>query len=284
MQRQITDNRETKVSVIIPSYNSGKYLEEAIISAVNQTYKNTEIIIVNDGSTDSTEEIVKSWQRKDRRIRYVKHEKNRGLAAARNTGIKNSQGSYIAFLDADDVWLPQKLEVQMRKIEETGADLVFSNWYIWEPERKLKIKAFNLSPVQSNKKDLLFFFIKKNLSNPSTALLKKSSLEKVGLFDESLRSSEDYDLWIRFLLEGMEITFIQEPLIYYREHQWQMSKNIYKMRLSRLTVYKKVVKRNPWLVIKYPILIKKIILLQGYKFIQDLLKAIQYQKKLILAN
>jgi hypothetical protein len=260
------------ISVIIPSFNSGKYLDSAIESVVTQTYKNMDIIIVNDGSSDNTEEIVKKHQQKDERIRYVNHGINKGLASARNTGLKNAHGEFIAFLDADDIWLPQKINIQLRKIKESDADLVFSNWYIWEPEKDVKVRAFESNPIEDKRKNLLSSFIKKNLGNSSTAFLKKSSLEKVGLFDENLKSSEDYDLWLRFLLNEMNIAFCDEPLIYSRKHPGQMSKNIYKMRTSRLTVFKKIVRKHPHLLVKYPILFKKIFLLQGYKFVNDFLK------------
>lgn len=268
------------VSVIIPSYNSGKFLNEAIKSVASQTYRDLEIIIINDGSIDDTEKIAKDWQKKDKRIRYLKHHKNQGLASARNTGIRNSKGEYIAFLDADDVWLPQKLAVQIKKIRESGADLVFSNWYIWEHGKRTKVEAFDSNPIQDNKKNLLNFLIKKNFGNPSTAFFLKSSLEKVGLFDESLRSSEDYDLWLRFLLSKMKIGFIKKPLIYYRQHSEQMSVNIYKMRVSRLQIFKKIVRKNPLFLFKYPILTKKIFLLQGYKFIQDFLRILRLKNKI----
>ena len=106
----LKETQNELISVIIPSYNSGKFLGEAIESVVNQTYKNIEIIVINDGSTDNTEEIAKKWQKRDERVRYLKHKENKGPSAARNTGIKNSRGEYIAFLDDDDEWLPEKLE------------------------------------------------------------------------------------------------------------------------------------------------------------------------------
>jgi glycosyltransferase involved in cell wall biosynthesis len=268
----------SKVSIIIPSYNSGKFLNKAIESVVSQSYRNLEIIIVNDGSIDDTEKIAKNWQEKDKRIRYIRHHKNRGLGAARNTGIKNSQGEYIAFLDADDVWLPQKIEIQLKKLNELNADLIFSNWYIWEPENDTKIKAFD-SDFIKDKKDLLKFFIKKNFGNPSTALLKKSSLNIVGLFDESLKSSEDYDLWLRFCQKGMKIAFVDQPLIYYQVHPDQMTANTYRMRNTRLKVFKKIAKKRPILLIKCPLLLKKIILLWSYKLVQDFLKIFNKKKK-----
>ena len=258
-----------KVSVIIPSYNSGKFLDEAVQSVVSQTYQNLEIIVVNDGSDDCTEEVAQKWQVADRRIKYIKHSRNQGLSAARNTGIKNAIGEYIAFLDADDVWLPKKIEIQIEKIKETNTDLAFSDWYVWDPQKDIKTKVFGSSPIKG-KKDLLKFLIKKNFGNPSTAILRKAGLNRIGLFDESLPSSEDYDLWLRFILSGMKIIFINQPLVYYRVHSNQMTGDDYKMRVSRLIVFKKIVKRNPFFLIKYPLLLKKIILLEGYKLTQDL--------------
>jgi len=271
-------NNNPEVSIIIPSHNSGNFLNEAIKSVIEQTYKNLEIIVVNDGSIDDTEKIVKDWQEKDKRIRYLKHQKNKGLGAARNTGITNSRGEYIAFLDADDVWLPKKIEIQINKINDLDADLVFSNWYIWEPIKNVRVKAFNSNPLR-NKEDLLCLFIKKNFGNPSTTLLKKSSLEKIGLFDESLKSSEDYGLWLRFILKGMKIVFCIEPLIYSRKHPEQMTANTYRMRTSRLAVFKKIIQNEPNTLIKCPVLVKKIIFLQGYKFIQDFLKILGIRKR-----
>lgn len=271
-------NEASKVSVIIPSYNSGRFLNKAIESLVNQTYKNLEVIIVNDGSTDNTEEIAKKWQKRDERIKYIKHQKNKGLSAARNTGIKNSQGEYIAFLDADDIWLPQKIEIQLKKLNELNADLIFSNWYIWDPKNDTKIKAFDSNPIESGK-DVLRFLIKKNFGNPSTAVLKKLILEKVGLFDEGLKSSEDYDLWLRFLLNGMKITFCDEPLIYSRKHSGQMTLNTYIMRTSRLKVFKKIIRKKPIALIRLPVLLKKTFLLQSYKLIQDFLKILQTRRQ-----
>lgn len=267
------------VSVIIPSYNSGKFLNKAIESVINQTYKNLEIIIVNDGSIDETEKIAKDWQEKNERIKYLKHQKNRGPSAARNTGIRNSQGEYIAFLDADDIWLPQKTEIQLKEIKERNVDLIFSNWYIWEPEKGIKVKAFDSNPIQDNRENLLNFLIKKNFGNPSTSLFQKISLEKIGLFDQKLRSSEDYDLWIRFCLNGMKIAFIEQPFVYYRVHLTQATVNIYRMRTSRLAVFKKAVHGRPWILIKCPILFKKIFLLQTYKLIQDFLKMLGIRKQ-----
>ena len=111
------NGKTPKVSVIIPTYNRAHLVGRAIRSVLNQTYQDFEIIVVDDGSTDNTEEVVKSFN--DPRIRYIRHEKNRGGSAACNTGIRAARGEYIAFQDSDDEWLPEKLEKQMQVFENT---------------------------------------------------------------------------------------------------------------------------------------------------------------------
>lgn len=260
-----------KVSVIIPTYNRADLLPRAISSVLNQTFQDFELIIVDDGSTDNTKQVVEEFQKKDKRIKYIWQENSGGPAKPRNTGIKNSQGEYIAFLDSDDVWLNKKLEIQLNKIGENNYDIFFSNWYFWNPETNQKNKAFNFNPL-NNKKDLFKLFVKKNIGWLSTAIAKKAKLEKVGYFDEKLESSEDYDLWLRFILDNAKVGFSEEPLCLYRQHIKQVSSNLYIMRTSRLKVFYKIIKKHPGYLIKYPILTKKISLLQSYKLFYDFLK------------
>ena len=110
------------VSVVLPTFNRERLLPRAINSVLNQTYKNLELIIVNDGSTDDTEKVVKGYS--DKRIRYYKQELNKGGSAARNVGIKLARGELISFQDSDDEWLPEKLERQVRKFSEVGFNLI----------------------------------------------------------------------------------------------------------------------------------------------------------------
>ena len=121
------------VSVIIPTYNRAKLLPRAIKSVLNQTFKDFEVIIVDDGSTDNTEEVINEFQKHNKRIKYIRHEKNKGAAAARNTGIKIAQGEYIAFQDSDDEWLPNKLEKQMEIFESAPAEIgvVYTDYGEW---------------------------------------------------------------------------------------------------------------------------------------------------------
>ena len=119
------------VSIIIPTYNRAHLIDRSIQSVLNQTYQDFELIVVDDGSTDNTEDIIRQFQEKDKRIKYIKHDKNKGGSAARNTGIKNSRGEYIAFQDSDDEWFPEKLEKQIEIIECTDpkVGIVYSDMF-----------------------------------------------------------------------------------------------------------------------------------------------------------
>lgn len=204
-----------KVTVIIPTYNRSAYLRNAIASVLAQTYTDLEILVVDNASCDNTREIVEGF--KERPIRYIRHESNRGGAVARNTGIAHSQSEYIAFLDDDDEWLPNKLEAQMNIFEQCSPQVgaVYTGHrnvnrdtgettLIWRPLKKGKLHE-----------ELL----KKNWVGPtSSVVLRRECLEKVGTFDERLPSFQDYDLWIRIAQEYL-FEFVEEILVTYYEHE-----------------------------------------------------------------
>ena len=118
------------VSIIMPAYNAEKYIADSIRSVLAQTYSNWELIVVDDGSTDRTANIVREFAGHDSRVRYIFQENGR-LGKARNTGIANAAGSLIAFLDSDDLWIPRKLQMQLQAMSENSADVVFSNAYVF---------------------------------------------------------------------------------------------------------------------------------------------------------
>lgn len=211
-----------KVSIVIPTYNQADFLPKAIQSALNQTYRDWEMIIVDDGSTDNTEEIVKGY--KESRIRYIVKKYNFGVSAARNTGIKNSGGKYIAFLDSDDEWFPEKISCQMKifQKEDSKCGVVCTGGYIIKDNKKtISIKSISLSSNSFYRKILL-----ENTVGTSTVLVKKECFEKVGLFDESLKNCEDWDMWIR-IAKYYKFIFIKLPLIKYYIHPGQQSENIF---------------------------------------------------------
>ena len=187
---------KTKVSVIIPTFNRSNLISRAIKSVLNQTFKDFELIVVDDGSTDNTEELVQSFH--DTRIIYIK-QKNQGPASARNTGILKSRGEYIAFLDSDDEWVPSKLKNQIKLFQNSRMkNLGFvggKTLGINLQGKFVKItKAYQKGCIL---KECLNRELKPPFINSNTAMIRKSVLNEVGHFDENLIYNEDTDLWIR---------------------------------------------------------------------------------------
>ncbi|MEC4685991.1 MAG: glycosyltransferase [Nitrospirota bacterium] len=189
------------VSVIVPSYNRAHLLVRALQSILNQTYRDFEVIVVDDGSTDNTEEIVRSFSALD--IRYVRHESNKGEAAARNTGVLTAKGEFIAFLDSDDEWLPEKLEKQMAvfRYHSKRVGVVYSNMCEIERNGKRRIwKSPTFMPEDGQ-------FYRKALNYQiygigiGSSVVRKACFEKVGLFDERLSYYVDFDFFIRLSKE-----------------------------------------------------------------------------------
>src|SRR5262245_35235747 len=172
-----------KVSVIIPTHNRAHFLRGAIFSVLNQTFQDFEIIIVDDASNDTTSQVVGSFD--DKRLRYVRHETNKGGSAARNTGILASKSEYIAFLDDDDEWLPEKLAKQMDVLIGSPPEVgcVYTG-YIWVD----RVSSRVLSQYSPTKRGNLFHDLLASncVGGTSSILLKRDCLRKVGLFDESL--------------------------------------------------------------------------------------------------
>lgn len=209
-----TSSRGTKlgpptVSVVIPTYNRAHVVGRAIRSVLNQTYQDFEIIVVDDGSTDNTEEVVKSFN--DPRIRYIRHEENRGGSAARNTGIRAARGAYIAFLDSDDEWLPEKLAKQVQKMTCSGDQVgfVYTGVKVIDAEtgRCLVEKVpFLEGNVYSQLLEGAF------IGTCSSVMVRKTAIEEVSGFDEQLVSRQDWDCWIR-IAYSYNVSCIPECLV-----------------------------------------------------------------------
>ena len=210
------------ISVIVTTYNRANFIERAIKSILNQSYQDFEIIIVDDGSTDNTEEIIKGYE--DRRINYIRHKKNRGTSAARNIGIKRASGEYIAFLDSDDEWLPEKLERQVVVLqnESTEVGVVYSNLRYIDENGKDMHKLLCPKKEGYIYKDLLG---ENCVGPPSTLLIRKECFNQVGLFDSLQDAHEDWDMWIR-IAKFYRFALIKIPLVKYRLHSDQISKNL----------------------------------------------------------
>ena len=224
------------VSVIMPAYNAEKYIADSIRSVIAQTYSNWELIVVDDGSTDRTAAVVQEFVSRDSRIKYIYQENGR-LGKARNTGIANSSGPLIAFLDSDDLWIETKLERQTRALVENNADVVFSDAYIFKgDDTSDETKAFRSPAGRFSGPDLLDSLIRLNWIAVLTALLKRTALDRVGLFQEEkeYHGVEDYDLWLRLAEAGVVFYGLSDVLARYRQHGAAMSSvrsNIYKPML-----------------------------------------------------
>lgn len=219
-----------RISVIIPAYNSSRFIESALESVLSQAYKNFEIIVVDDGSSDNTKEVIKRFI--DKGLVSYYYQSNKGPAAARNMGIKQASGEIIAFLDADDLWLENKLEKSLRFMKEGSFDWICTSLLKINESGEKKIKRIpddswvmeqRTKEVKQLKNGLFFF-----ASIPvqvQTVLAKKECFHKAGLFDESFLIGEDTDLWLRFEEIGFRCGYLDEPLTIYRYNEISITKS-----------------------------------------------------------
>ena len=205
------------VSVIMPAYNTEKYIAESIQSVLDQSYTNWELLVVDDGSTDQTAEIVRAFAAKDGRVKYL-FQQNGGQSKARNTGIQNAGGSLLAFLDSDDVWLPEKLQLQMRTMVATKVDVVYSNGFvIYEPGAASGPSDFPIIAGSVEGPKMFDLLLLLNFIPVQSVVLRREVFDKAGPFDESLLC-EDYDLWLKIAASGASFYGMSEKLIKYRRH------------------------------------------------------------------
>jgi len=211
-----------EVSVIIPVYNQTDYLIEALKSVFAQTYSDLEVIVVDDGSTEPVAPVIAGMEKPVRCIRV----ENGGVARARNIGIQNASGKYIALLDADDLWFPRKIEVQMKTVDANkDVDLVYTGAvYIDRDGRYMGKMGQKIQRVSHNPfKDLLV--VGNIVGTPSTVLAKKACFQQLGGFDVSLSVSADWDMWIRFS-RHYRFILVDESLASYRIHGDNMHLNM----------------------------------------------------------
>lgn len=209
-----------KVSVIIPTYNSLKYLSETVESVLNQTYSDFELLIVDDGSTDQT--VQWTGELGDSRVRVIS-QANQGVCVARNTGIANANGEYIAFLDHDDLWEASKLEKQVCRLDaEPNIGLVHT-WMALVDDRGKFIGRIMTSDAEG---DVWQQLLEKNTIASSSVMVRRSCFEKVGMFSPAreLYSVEDWEMWIR-IASQYPFAVIREPLLSWRQHPNNGSKN-----------------------------------------------------------
>jgi teichuronic acid biosynthesis glycosyltransferase TuaG len=231
------------ISIITPSYNSSKFISQTIESVLSQTYENWEMIIVDDMSPDNSNEIIEEFIEKDSRIKVIKLEKNSGPAVARNRAIKEANGRYIAFLDADDLWMPEKLEKQIKFMNENNLSFTYSSYKL----------------IDEDNNDLGEFITKETISYNS--MLKTCSVgcltaiydtEKLGkVFMPNILKRQDYGTWLKILKNIKTTKGIIEPLATYRILKNSVSSNKIKASMYQWKIYREVEKLSLFKSIYY---------------------------------
>lgn len=207
-------NPNPTVSIVIPTYNHARFLTGALQSVIDQTYPLWEALVINNFSEDNTEDVVRSFN--DPRITLINFRNNGIIAAGRNEGIRRATGTFVAFLDSDDIWMPRKLELSLRALE-AGADLVChaEDWV----GGGLATRTMHYGPAEmATWRNLL---LRQNCISTSATTVRRSALVAVGMFDEdpSFVTAEDYELWMKLARAGHRIEFVPDVLGEYRRHE-----------------------------------------------------------------
>jgi len=234
-----------EVGVVITCYNEQEYISDAIESVLNQTAFDAirEIVVVDDGSSDDSKAVTRPYADSYPKLRYI-YQENKGLAVARNTGIRNTTGAYIALLDGDDLWLEQKLEKQLAFLDgnpEVG--LLYTDFYVFNGgERRVYARHFD----REDEDTLEQLFLHGGPIIPSTAIITRNCLQKVGLFDPELRRAQDTELWLR-IAHDWPVHHIGEPLIRKRNHGNSLGADAEKKSAYLLQITEKIAQRYPGL-------------------------------------
>ena len=226
-----------KVSVIMPAYNVAAYIAEAIDSVLAQTVADWELVIVDDGSTDRSGEIADEYAARDPRI-LVLHQSNRGLSAARNHALRRSCGEYIAILDSDDVWEPGYLDAQLAQFAaHPDIDVISANgWFLGSHLHGQPVHPFPDPRPQPT----LATILADETSIFIMSMFTRRVYERIGGFDEEMRSNEDYDFWLRAAIAGFRFWRNHQPLCHYRRREDSLSAVDVRMLLGILRVYAKI--------------------------------------------
>lgn len=233
---------EPLISVVIPAHNAERYIDEALASVRSQTFSDYEILVIDDGSTDRTSEIASSY---DGVILLT--QSNRGAAAARNTGIRAARGKYVAFLDADDMWLPSKLEKQAAQLlENPQSQWSYTDALVFDAARGMICRIGER--IRLYQGDILRPLLLRSFIPSPTPVVKKTALAQAGLFDEARerRIGEDWNLWLR-LAERHAATLIDEPLAMIRTHALNTSRvtDTLEAYRSKRSILERAMARNP---------------------------------------
>lgn len=228
------------ISIVIPVYNTEQYIAETIQSVIDQTYENWELLLVDDGSTDGSATIIKSFAENDSRIHYF-YKENGGQASARNEGIKKSKGTYVGFLDADDLWLKNKLAQQIKELGIYQPDFLYGLGYYYYPEKEPQLETYDWINGERSGLDFFKELYHSCAVNTNTVLVKRELFDSVGYFDENqhLRGTEDWDLWMRIAKTVDKVYGSPLRLVYYRIHEGGIHLQHTRMLIGKIAIYDK---------------------------------------------
>jgi glycosyltransferase involved in cell wall biosynthesis len=229
------------VSVIIPAYNVESVFAETLTSVEQQTFRDFEAIVVDDGSTDRTAEIAERFAEKDRRFIPIR-QNNGGTAAACNTALQRARGEWVAFLEADDVWFPEKLAAQLALLKaEPGANLLFTEYCSWDGKNDLGRRYGDPRkfPEGDVGRRLIYF----DLFCTSTVMVRRETLDVVGYFDTELSVCQDWELWLRIAEKGLCAKGIRQPMARYRIWPGNISRNILRLGEANVRILEKALAR-----------------------------------------
>jgi glycosyltransferase involved in cell wall biosynthesis len=231
------------VSVIIPTYNRAEFIAETVESVLNQTYSNIETIIVDDGSTDNTRDVLKKYQDK---IDYIYQDRSE-RSKARNEGVRHSQGDYIAFLDSDDVWFPTKIEKQVQILDEKPVvGVVYTGVQYIDTHGDPYVGEISWDVLKRKRPSLYEDLMTHNVisGSSSSVMIRRHCMDRVGLFDESMNACEDLDLWRR-LAQHFAFYKIESPLVKLRIHMGSTQQNLTLMAKGYERIIKKISRETP---------------------------------------
>lgn len=279
------------VSIIVCVYNGERYIEQCIESIYAQTYKNIEVIVINDGSTDRTEQILCKYKG----IKYY-YQSNMGIGSARSRGLKYCTGEYIAWLDADDIYLENKIEEQVKCLESTGADIVYGNVYLIDKDNKILKEIKNEYGILSRQNLLAYMLFRNIIPCFPEVMYRRSCFEGIN-YTKGMRCDEDYEMFIK-LLQKCRIIFMDKGLYLYRRHDKNLTLNQEEQKKTEKKIIKDIgeegIKKIIWesdlsTVEKRLLLGKVLFKIEEYKKVIDVLSQINepnigFYKNLYIAN
>lgn len=240
IEQNHSGSSDPAVAVVIPTYNRNSKLQRAVDSVLRQTYENWKLYVVNDAPENSIQDVIPD----DDRIERIQHDENKGAPAARNTGIGASKAAYIAFLDDDDAWKPEKLERQVNVFQELSRDygLVYTGRDIIENDSVVKTHHPNATG------DVFTELLGRNFIPSETPMIRRECIERIGGFDTELESSQDFDLWLR-IARYYKVSAVPDSLaITYQGHEDRISKNMrrnYSGKMRFINKYREDLEENP---------------------------------------